>query len=83
MIKESEPPTMGHLEKGNFMHYNHTPFLEDNNTTKPLQKGDRWSVWFTSEEISSMNSSVNLLNVYNINLYIEGNASDIISITVI
>ena len=41
MIKESDPPIMGQLDHVAWNHYNASPFLEDNNSTSPLQKGGR------------------------------------------
>ena len=39
MIKETDPPNMGKLVSGTRMNHDHFPFLEDNNSTAPLQKG--------------------------------------------
>ena len=39
------------------MHYNPFPFLEDNNSTSPLQKGVRGAEWFVTEETTYMKSA--------------------------
>ena len=63
MSKEPYPPIMGQLDNFPWIHYSPLSFLEDNNSTSPLQKGGIVSGWFTSEEKSCTNSSVNFLNI--------------------
>ena len=63
IIKESEPPIMGHLDNGTWMYYNPLPLLEDNNITATLQMGERGYGWFTDEDTSCTNASINLINV--------------------
>ena len=83
MIKESDPNILVHLDHEKLIHYNPLIFLEDNNSTAPLQKGGTCSGWFTAEETSWTNTSINFLNFHNSTLYTEGSACSIIAITVI
>ena len=65
------------------MHYNPFPFLEDNNSTSPLQKGVRGAEWFVTEETTYMKSASTSFNVYECNLYTKGNSCGGIDIFVI
>ena len=47
-----------------------------------FKKGKILSGWFTNEERSHRNTSINFLNIDNITLYNEGNIWGIISITI-
>ena len=78
IIKESDPHSMGKLDNSTWVHYIPLPFLEDDNSTVTLQKGGRGYGWFTAEDTSCKNASINFLNVDNSNLYTEGNVCSII-----
>ena len=41
MMEKSYFPNVGKLDNINWMHYNNLPFLEDINSTAPIQKGGR------------------------------------------
>ena len=56
------------------VYYYPIPFLEDNNKTAYIKKGDRLSVCFTTKDISCTNASIAFLNVDNISLYTEFNS---------
>ena len=83
MIKETDPPIIVHVDNGTGMNNNHFSLLGDNNITEDLQKDDRLSEWFTAEETSCMNDSINLINVDNSTVYTKGNAYGIIYIPII
>ena len=54
---------MGKLDNGTWMHYNPIHFLEDKNSTVPLQKGGRGAGWLTAKETSFTNDSITLINI--------------------
>ena len=74
---------MGKLDDVTWINYNHIPFLKDNNSSAPLQKGRGGSGWFTVEETSCTNYSNDFLNVDEGELFNEGNACGDIIINVI
>ena len=57
MVKETDPPILGQLDYGAWIHLNHQPFLEDNTITAPFQKGDTWLDCPTSGEAVCSNST--------------------------
>ena len=73
---------MVNLENVTSMNWNRIPSLEYNNITATLQKGGRGSGWFTAEEKSYTNTSINFLNVDKSTHYTEDNAYSIIYISV-
>ena len=82
MVKESDTPTPVQLEM-ELGCIATLSSLEDNDSTASLQNGGRVFEWFTSEDTSCMNASINFLNVDNISLCNESNACGIISVPVI
>ena len=74
IIKQTYPPILGNLYNVAMVYYYPIPFLEDNNKTAYIKKGDRLSVCFTTKDISCTNASIAFLNVDNISLYTELNS---------
>ena len=62
--------------------FNPIPFLKNKNINVPIQKGNRWYEWFSAEETSFKNNSINYFNdsVDNSILDAKGKACGIISI---
>ena len=66
------------LDYGNFIHYNPTHFLEDNNITESIQKFSRGSEWFTTDETIYKKYSIISLNIGEVTMYTKVNAYGVV-----
>ena len=74
---------MVHLDYDTWIHYKPLPFLEDNNSTVPLQKSLRSDEGFNAEDTSCKILSINFLNIDEVSLYNEVNTGGFITTHVI